>query len=261
MADAKPPRGGAAWEFLLLTFPGGLVVAIVLSILGGGILNSIGLAVWPIVSVIIVARRRSVAWSDWGLRVFDRRVLYGAAIAMIVVLAAVLSRWALTGQFLARGDNLSFIRLLFALPTYFVMYAVSEIPWRGFLLTELSRRGLMSAIVLSSLAAFIWKAPRAIAMLDEAGILVAALSLLALAGFQLIACWLRIRTGSIYAAAAFAAAWMTVAGPGVGAPSVLSTGVSAVLIVLTAALLLSFRLPRSDAWPSSITPSREPINP
>jgi hypothetical protein len=70
---------------------------------------------------------------------------------------------------------------------------------------------------------------------------------------------LRIRTGSVYAAAAFYAIWMSVANLGTGVPDALSAVVSSGLIVLAGMFLLRYGAPRSDTWPSSITPSREQV--
>jgi len=262
MADAKAPRGGAAWEFVLLTFVGGLLVAVTLVTVGLSITASFLWLIWPFIVAFVVARRRGVSRSAWGLGVIDRRALYGAALAAVVIAVATVIK-VILGEDISStlfGDSaLTIMSVLVGFPIFFLMGAAIEIPWRGFLLTEFARRGTASAIVWSSLAAVVWMIPSSLRSAGEGGWLYVILILVALAAFQVVAAVLRIRSGSPYAPAAFYGLWMSVAMRGQVEPSVASAAISAGLLVLAAAVLIRFWLPRSDRWPLLLQEPAETI--
>ena len=251
--EQEAPQGGAAREFLMLTFAGGLFVAVVLvAVLGSGA----GLplwALWPTIIAFVVARRRGIAITGWGLAVLDRRALLGPALAVVVIAVVMVLRAALIGSpaaGLSEDTVPTLLYVLITLPLFALMGVITEVPWRGLLLTELAPRGLVSAIAWSSLAALLWMAPRTIAGLAGAGMALVALALLSLTAFHLVAGWLRVRTGSIYASTGFYAVWMSVAsrGPADHDPAAMAIGVT--VLVLTAAILLGLRLPRKEQLPS-----------
>lgn len=264
MTETKPPRRGAMWVFLLATFAGGLLVAVALVMMGLSAAAGLLSVVWPAGMAFLLAGRRGVSWSAWGLTVFDRRVLYGAALAVVVVAAATVIR-LMAGEAVFSGDSadsgLTVMAVLIGFPVFFLLGTLIEIPWRGFLLTELAKRGMASAIVWSSLAAAVWMIPGSLRGVRGGGGIHVILTLISLTAFQVVAAVLRIRTGSVYAPAAFYGLWMSIALRGQVEYNPASATMSAVLLVLAAALLLRFWLRRSDTWPSSIQQPSEPVIP
>jgi len=132
-----------------------------------------------------------------------------------------------------------------------------EIPLRGFLLTELSRRGLAAAIILTALPGFFSVGHLPLAA--DAGTGAVMLTRVTGVGLHVIAGWLRIHAGTVYTGAAFHATWMSLVVLTDHAMPLSALALTTALVLIAAAFLLRFRLPESDAWPASTRKRQESI--